>query len=135
MRGFVMFLLFQIDHKPLGVCALDHGGLLVSLGSRHKLLYSLKVKNGDLHPDRIFPLKGYLYDLTRYKDKCLGICQIDENIIELLKVNRDGKTCLKCIDKGNEALLSHSGICFKQRPSPGIFFTSGCKLIALHTSK
>ena len=128
------FFAFQIDHKPLGVCVLDDSAILVSLGSRQKLLYLLKVRNGELYPDRIFPLKGYLYDITKYKDKCLGIYQIDDNVIELVRVTKDGKANLKCVDKGSLSILSHSGICFKSKPSHKIYITSGDQLVCLDTS-
>lgn len=124
----------KIDHKPLGVCVLDDSAILVSLGSRQKLLYLLKVRNGELYPDRIFPLKGYLYDITKYKDKCLGIYQIDDNVIELVRVTKDGKANLKCVDKGSLSILSHSGICFKSKPSHKIYITSGDQLVCLDTN-
>ena len=115
---------------------MDHGYILVSLGSRHKLLYLLKVKNGDLRGDRIYPLKGYLYDLARYRDKCLGIFQTDnDSKLELLKVSRDGETHLKCIDKPDSPIQSHSGIGVKPRSTHRTFYTSGEKLNALDTSK
>ena len=132
---FLIKILFQINHKPLGVCVLDDSAILVSLGSREKLLYLLKVRNGELYPDRIFPLKGYLYDITKYKNRCLGIYQIDDNVIELVRVTRDGKATLKCVDKGSLSVLSHSGVCFKTRPSPRIYFTSGAQLVCLDTSR
>lgn len=126
----------KMVHKPLGICVLDSCHILVSLGSRHKLIYLLKVVNGELHNDRIFTLKGYLYDIGRYKDKCIGVCQIDDNVIELLRVTRDGKANIKCIDidKGVISLLSHSGICFKSKPTPRIYFSSGDTLVCLDTN-
>ena len=132
---YILQLHFQIPHKPLGVCALDDSAILVSIGSRERLLYLLRVRNGDLYPDRIFPLKGYLYDISKYKDRCIGIYQIDDNVIELVRVTRDGKTTLKCVDKGSLSVFSHSGLCFKSRPSPKIYFTSDEQLVCLDTSR
>ena len=94
------------------------------------------MKNGDLRGDRIYPLKGYLYDLARYRDKCLGIFQTDnDSKLELLKVSRDGETHLKCIDKPDSPIQSHSGISVKPRSTHRTFYTSGEKLSALDTSK